>query len=160
MKSTVLLIDDNEMILTLLGNCLSDYYTIQPFTSAIQALEVIEQGLIPDLIVTDLNMPGMDGKLLLQTLKSNAATAAIPVMILSGSEKSETRIECLEAGADDFLIKPFHTAEIRVRIQKRLTKPTVSGRIVKPITAKEPHNQPWTKQFLNLMQSTSALLFL
>lgn len=151
MKPTVLLIDDNEMILTLLENCLSDYYTIRPFTSAIQALEAIQQGLKPDLIVTDLNMPGLDGKLFLQKLKSNAATAAIPVIILSGSEKSETRIECLEAGADDFLVKPFHTEEIRIRIQKRLTKPAVSGRVVKPITTKTPQNQPWTKQFLNLM---------
>ena len=162
MKATVLLIDDNEMILSLVENCLSDYYSIRPFISASDALVAIDGGLHPDLIVTDLNMPDLNGLTFLKQLKENANTSGIPVMILSGSEKSETRIECLEAGADDFLLKPFHPEELRVRIQKCLIRYVAPVKPVPiPAVAKtSPVKQSWTKRLVDVLVSGSALLIL
>ena len=158
MNYTLVVIDDNEMILTLLKNCFAANYNVHSFTRATQALASIQQGLEPDLIVTDLNMPGLDGLTFLRKIKSNTPTASIPVIVLSGSEKSETRIACLEAGADDFLPKPFHPEELRVRIHNLLSRHAALHRsqILRPVANQSPDKQFWAKRFLKGVLSVTS----
>src|SRR5262249_28666814 len=80
-----------------------------------QALEAIIQDK-PDLVLTDVMMPNLDGFGLLRALRRNPQTASIPVIMLSARAGEEARVEGLEAGADDYLIKPFSTREMLARI--------------------------------------------
>jgi PAS domain S-box-containing protein len=71
----------------------------------------------PDLIVSDVMMPGMDGLELLATLRADPRTASTPVLLLSARAGQEASIEGLEAGADDYLVKPFSSAELLARVR-------------------------------------------
>lgn len=71
----------------------------------------------PDLIVADQMMPGMSGTELLRELRADPALAAIPMLLLTAVSSPETRIDALEAGADDYLTKPFHQGELRARVR-------------------------------------------
>lgn len=74
----------------------------------------------PDLILLDINMPGMDGFQVCRILKNDPATKAIPIIFLSANAESEDRIHGLDIGADDYLTKPFAIRELSARIEKRL----------------------------------------
>lgn len=80
----------------------------------------------PDLIVLDVRMAGMDGFAVCRRLKANAATAAIPVIFLTGADSASERIEGLQLGAVDFVGKPFSAGELlaRIDIHLRLARPT------------------------------------
>lgn len=96
-----------------------------------EALSFMQQGSVPDIIITDLNTPELNGFDLLTQLKASNYFKAIPVIILSGEEGSETRIKCLEAGADDYIVKPFNPRELEVRINvilKRYGKSLITKR--------------------------------
>jgi DNA-binding response OmpR family regulator len=86
------------------------------------------------VIVMDLNMPGMDGLQTVKRIRQNPLWNKIAIIMLSGAENSATRIECLKAGADDFVVKPFNPEEIRVRIHA----------ILRRILADD---HPWLKKF-------------
>src|SRR5262249_38352925 len=70
----------------------------------------------PDLVLSDVMMPRLDGFALLQALRADAATASIPVILLSARAGEEARVEGLQAGADDYLIKPFRARELLARV--------------------------------------------
>ncbi|MCC7505892.1 MAG: response regulator [Saprospiraceae bacterium] len=72
---------------------------------------------IPDLVITDLMMPGKDGYTVVRTLKHNELTAHIPVILLTAKSATEARIEGLRAGADDYLTKPFNAEELLIRME-------------------------------------------
>lgn len=74
----------------------------------------------PDLVLMDVLMPGMDGLTACKALKGNASTRLIPVVMLTGLSSSEDRIQALEAGADDFISKPFHRQELLSRVRNLL----------------------------------------
>jgi signal transduction histidine kinase len=74
----------------------------------------------PDLIISDVRMPGMDGIALLRRLRAEAVTQNVPVILVSGRAGEQETMAGLEAGADDFLIKPFSARELLVRVQSRL----------------------------------------
>ncbi len=120
MKPTVVVIDDNEMIQMLLQSYLSSEYNVQAYSDASGALFAIDHGVHTDVIVTDLSMPGVDGQELLHKIKNDPKHSHIPVLILSGNEKSDVRINCLMDGADDFIQKPFHPEEVKIRIRRVL----------------------------------------
>lgn len=103
----VLIIEDDEPLCWLLERILGDKYKVHVVNNGFEALSWLSKGNMPDLIISDLNMPSMDGRKLLETLKNSGFYQDIPVFILSCHLDEKTRKECLEAGATDYFVKPF-----------------------------------------------------
>ena len=107
-KPKMIIVEDNEQIRLLLKEILSPYYNINTFPDANTALTVIESE-IPDIVITDVMMPGMDGKELCKRIKTNQNTSHIPVIILTAQNAVDQYIEGYQTGADDYITKPFNT---------------------------------------------------
>ena len=115
----ILLADDNADMRDYIRRLLSGSYIVQTVADGVVALTAIENNP-PDLVLSDVMMPGMDGFELLRSLRSNPATQDIPIILLSARAGEESRIEGLEAGADDYLIKPFSARELLARVEASL----------------------------------------
>ena len=115
----ILLVDDNADMRDYIRRLLSASYTVESVADGIAALNAIQNNP-PDLILTDVMMPGMDGFELLRSLRSNPTIQDIPIILLSARAGEESRIEGLEAGADDYLIKPFSARELLARVEASL----------------------------------------
>lgn len=116
---TILVIDDNRNILTLLKDILNDDYNVLTALNGEQGLEVLKQ-MMPDLIITDIMMPGMNGLELTQQLKQNKHTMHIPLIILSAKRTDEELVDGLESGADAYVSKPFSTQYLQATIARLL----------------------------------------
>ena len=102
-----------------LERLLTPSYTVETVADGMTALNTIRDNP-PDLVLSDVMMPEMDGFELLRSLRSEPQTQEIPIILLSARAGEESRIEGLEAGADDYLIKPFSTRELLARIEATL----------------------------------------
>lgn len=120
MKHKILIIDDNQMVLGLLNFKLKDNYELRLAPTLETARMLITENNIPDLLITDLNLGEESGLSFIKEIKTNPLFSQIPILVLSGEEKYEVRIECLELGVDDYVIKPFHPEELKLRIEKIL----------------------------------------
>ena len=87
------------------------------FSDGFHVLSYLQEGNIPDLIVTDLNTPHLGGLALIKQIKASDFFSSIPIVVLSGEESSEMIVTCLDAGADDFVVKPFNPKELEARIK-------------------------------------------
>jgi len=116
----ILLADDNADMREYVKRLLNQRYTVETVADGIAALHTIEQNP-PDLVLTDLMMPRMDGLELLQALRANSQTREIPIILLSAQAGEESRIKGLAAGADDYLIKPFSARELLARVEANLS---------------------------------------
>lgn len=116
----LLLVDDNTDMRDYVRRLLSDRgYTVETAIDGLMALSLIEQQA-PDLVLTDVMMPRLDGFGLLQALRTDPKTRNIPVVLLSARAGEEARIEGLAAGADDYLVKPFSARELLARVEANL----------------------------------------
>lgn len=115
-RRMVLVVDDNEDMRTFLTNILSGEYRVKSAGDGAEALAAIEQE-IPDVIVTDLMMPNMDGLELTKHLKQSADLNHVPIVLLSAKSAIESRLQAMQEGADDYVTKPFEPAYLRARIQ-------------------------------------------
>ena len=124
---TVLVIEDEEDIADLVAfNLKRGGLEVETASDGIKGLAAA-QSLLPDLIVLDLMMPGMNGISLFKELKREAATRTIPVIMLTARGQTEDRIMGLEVGADDYMTKPFSPKELTLRVKnvlKRAGQPT------------------------------------
>lgn len=111
----ILIVDDNKTNLTIAKNELSKEYQVTPVLSGMQALKVLEKKKV-DLILLDVKMPEMDGKETIQKIQKREEWKNIPVIFLTADSAPETEVECLELGADDFLIKPFTPRVMKQRV--------------------------------------------
>lgn len=107
-KPQMFIVEDNEQIRAMLKEILSPFYYIRSFATAESAISEIEVTM-PDIVITDVMMPGMDGKELCKRIKSNPATSHIPVVLLTAQNAIDQYIEGLRTGADDYITKPFNT---------------------------------------------------
>lgn len=114
----ILLVDDKASIGKVLSMYLEEYDLVY-FDSPLKAIDWLQTNE-PDLIITDIKMPGMSGEEFIHYLKSNELFKNIPVVVLSSEESTTERIALLEEGAVDYILKPFNPMELKVRIKKYL----------------------------------------
>jgi len=112
---TVLVVDDDPVMRAFLERTVGAEYAVVAAEDGAAALDRVRAGGV-DLIVADRRMPGLDGFAFTEALRADAATARLPLLILSGSDRSEDRIRCLRLGADDFVAKPFNPEELMARV--------------------------------------------
>lgn len=122
-ETRILLVDDNHDMRNYLKRLLDPYFTIETAVNGKEALSRIADQM-PDLVLSDIMMPVMDGKAMLEQIRSEKKTMRLPVIFLSARAGEEARIDGLEAGADDYLVKPFSAAELltKVRAQIHISK--------------------------------------
>jgi len=118
-RPRVLIADDNSDMRQYLARLLSEQYEVETVADGQEALRAAHEHS-PDLIVSDVMMPILDGFELLKTLRAEEQTRTIPVLLLSARAGEESRVEGIQAGADDYLIKPFSARELLARVSGRL----------------------------------------
>lgn len=122
MKKTLLALDDEISILKILDFYFGKSFNVVAKKNGKEALDWMQQGVIPDVIVADINMPELDGIEFIKQIRSSGFFKEIPLVILSGNGESSEKIKCLKAGADDYIIKPFNPEELEVRIENILRR--------------------------------------
>lgn len=120
--ATVLAVDDSADNRELLGRYLArEGHTVLAASSGAEALQLLQEEAV-DVVLLDLIMPGMDGSEVLKHIKENSAWRAIPVIVISGRQDMDGIISCIEAGADDYLFKPFNQVLLQARITAGLER--------------------------------------
>ena len=113
----VLLADDNADMRGYVRRILIEGgYIVTAVDNGVSALAAVRAGPLPDLVLSDVMMPELDGFALLTALRADEATRGVVVMLLSARAGEEARIEGLAAGADDYMVKPFSARELRARV--------------------------------------------
>lgn len=115
----VLVIEDNPDLQQQVADSLSGLYRVMTASDGLQGMEMALAN-VPDLIVSDVMMPGLDGYDLTQQLKTDDRTSHIPLILLTARSAADSRLKGLQAGADDYLSKPFSLAELSLRIGNNL----------------------------------------
>ncbi|MFV0267932.1 MAG: substrate-binding domain-containing protein [Draconibacterium sp.] len=118
-KPTILLVEDEKDVRGYIKDSLHDHYRILQAENGKQALEIIWEDE-PDLVVSDIMMPEMDGLELTRTIKTDLKTCHIPVILLTAKSSQEQKFEGLEEGADSYIPKPFNSKHLQIRVKKLL----------------------------------------
>jgi len=120
--SRILVVEDEKDIAELISLYLTRAgHTVETIGSGSAALSVVK-ATAPDLVVLDLMLPGMDGLLVCQALRSDPAAAAVPIVMLTARGEESERIAGLELGADDYVTKPFSPRELTARVAALLRR--------------------------------------
>ena len=118
----ILVVDDDPQTATLLRDWFGGRdYEILDASSGEAALRQVAESL-PDLILLDLKMPGMDGISVARRLKEDPSSRSIPIILLTACRNLDTKVEAFAAGADDYVTKPFEVEEIEARVRNSLRK--------------------------------------
>ena len=120
MNKRLLIVDDSPVMRRLLTEVLGDDYAVVTAADGLEALEYLLKAEPVDAVVLDLSMPRMGGVELLRRVRSMAAFVQLPVLVLSGHYESLARISAIEAGANDFMTKPFNPLELKLRLARLL----------------------------------------
>ncbi len=113
----VLLVEDEEQLRRVMKDLLErEGYIVSEARDGVQALDEVDRHA-PDIIVLDLNLPGLDGYSVLQQLRSRPATRGIPVMVLTAKGDEDNEVRVFELGADDFITKPFRARALSARLE-------------------------------------------
>ena len=115
----LLVIEDNHDIAHYIGSQFEDHYSVSYATDGEEGFRKAVE-LVPDLIITDLMMPGVNGLELCRQIRSNEIVNHIPIIVVTAKVSEEERIKGIEAGADAYLTKPFNTTELRMLVERLL----------------------------------------
>ncbi|MEN8229342.1 MAG: response regulator, partial [Bacteroidota bacterium] len=118
-KPVILIVEDNDDLRNYISRILESSYHIISAENGKMGLEKAHEN-IPDLVISDVMMPEMDGMEMCRLLKTDERTDHIPVIILTARADRGSKLEGLEIGADDYLVKPFDTEELKVRVKNLL----------------------------------------
>lgn len=123
-KNRVLIVEDDVDILRLLTRELEDAgFEVAAYDSGMRGLSAVRESN-PDLVILDLGLPDMSGQEIARRLRH---TGNIPIIILTAADEVGTKVEMLNAGADDYLAKPFHVEELVARVNVQLRKRTLGS---------------------------------
>ncbi|MFZ1517343.1 MAG: two-component regulator propeller domain-containing protein [Ignavibacteriaceae bacterium] len=154
-KTIILIVEDNSDLREMIKENLQESYFVLEAENGVKGLKLAEE-TIPDLIISDIMMPEMDGYELSQKIKTNEKTNHIPVILLTAKAETKDKIEGLETGADDYLIKPFNPNELKIRVKnlikvrRQLREKYQSQMLIKPADVVVPSTQ---KVFLDKLTS-------
>jgi two-component system phosphate regulon response regulator PhoB len=113
----VLLVEDEEQLRRVMKDLLErEGYTVAEARDGIQALDQVDRHA-PDMIVLDLNLPGVDGYTVLEQLRSRPATRSIPIVVLTAKGDEDNEVRVFGLGADDFITKPFRARALSARLE-------------------------------------------
>ena len=115
----ILLVDDNQDMRVYLERLLAEHWEVEAVSDGAEGLKAARERR-PDLVLSDVIMPNLDGFGLLREMRNDPTLASVPVVLLSARAGEEARVEGLEAGADDYLIKPFSARELIARVKSNL----------------------------------------
>lgn len=118
MRKRILVLDDKETIAKVLSIYLMSDYDCVWLPNGVQGMKWLQEGNIPDLIISDIRMPEMRGDDFLEWVKGNELFKHIPVIMLSSEDSTSERIRLLEVGASDYIVKPFNPMELKIRVKK------------------------------------------
>jgi DNA-binding response OmpR family regulator len=120
----ILAVDDDPEVLDTLGRVLErEAFEVGLAKSGSEALRMVEKRT-PDLMILDIIMPGMDGITICQQLRRDARFTALPILFLTAKGSTDDIVDGLDAGADDYVVKPFELAELRARVYALLRRST------------------------------------
>jgi CheY-like chemotaxis protein/AraC-like DNA-binding protein len=157
-RYSILLVEDNVEIRNCLKNILSSSYEILEASNGTDALAITNQHL-PDLVLSDIAMPGMDGLEFTRLIKSDERTNHIPVILLTARGATEHHTEGINTGADDYITKPFHNQILQLKIRNLLAiRETLKEKYHRIVTL-EPHheeiedpNNKFLRRLMNILE--------
>jgi putative two-component system response regulator len=155
-EPVVLVVDDGEANRELIEACLAGVECqVRTAEDGLRALRSIE-AVVPDLILLDVQMPGMDGYEVCQRIKANPKCRLVPIVMITGLARTEDRVRALEAGADDYMSKPVDRVELVARVRSALRLKRVydsldsAERVIfslaAAVEAKDPYTEAHTKR--------------
>lgn len=120
-KRSILVVDDNRGLLELLYYGLKSLYDVRQADTAIEAMKML-QTYTPDLVITDMMMPEMNGMEFVQRLRARPETEDVPVIMLTAKTGNEAHVGSLDAGADIYMPKPFNMDVLKAQVRTLLKK--------------------------------------
>lgn len=158
----VLIVEDNKEVRTFIRDQLCEDYNILEAANGLEGIAV-SRDTIPDLIITDLMMPEMDGHEFSVKIRGDEKTSHIPIIMLTAKAGQAPKIEGLEAGVDAYLTKPFHVKELQIRVKalieqrKNLKKRFSSATYFKPsVVAKSSVDQSFISRAIEIIDNRIA----
>lgn len=118
--NTLLIVEDNLELQTYLSEELKDDYIIHIANNGIEGIEIAKK-ILPDIIITDVIMPEMDGFEFCKNIKSDIKTSHIPLLMLTAKARIDNRMEGIELGADAYMVKPFNLRLLKLRLAQLIT---------------------------------------
>ncbi|RME98541.1 MAG: DNA-binding response regulator [Chloroflexi bacterium] len=121
--TSILVVDDEERVALTIERSLQPHYQVRVAYNGTDALKIARR-INPDLVILDIMMPGMDGLQVCRELRSDPILKAVPILFLTARGRVEDKVEGFDAGADDYLTKPFDVRELLVRVRAILQRTT------------------------------------
>jgi signal transduction histidine kinase len=125
----VILVDDDPEMRSHLHRLLSAQFLVEPFEDGAEALKAA-RAMRPDLVMSDIKRQGLDGLALLRALRADPVTHAVPVLLVTARAGEEPTVEGLEAGADDYIVKPFSDHELLARARAQIANTRLRAQLV------------------------------
>ncbi|MBI3548502.1 MAG: response regulator transcription factor [Elusimicrobia bacterium] len=134
-KATILLVDDDPAITEVLEPALTDAgYTVRTATDANQAFSVLAEDMV-DVMVLDIQLPGISGLKLLKLIKEDPKTAGVAVLMLTLRKSESDKVTGLDTGADDYVAKPFSVKEVLARVGALIRRSRHAGQTARVLEA-------------------------
>jgi DNA-binding response OmpR family regulator len=121
-KLKLLIVDDEASTRKVLEHFLNKEFDVTVKNDGMEGMNWLDAGNDTNFIIADLNMPNLDGKEFVKVVRASNLFSNVPIIILSGTDESKERIECLNLGADDFMLKPFNPMEVHAKIRAILRR--------------------------------------